>query len=73
VERGAIAHPSVVFPLTDEALTTEAVRALWRSSSELLFNAELAAEKPAIKPHARGLVVNGKFFVLMDAFKRSVG
>ncbi len=64
-------HPSVVFPLTDEALTTEALRALWRSSSELLFNAELAAEKPAIKPSARGLVVNGKFFVLMDAFRRS--
>jgi hypothetical protein len=66
-------HPSVVFPVSDEALTTEALRALWRSSSELLFNAELAAEKPTIKPGARGFVVNGKFFVLMDPFKRGAG
>jgi hypothetical protein len=32
----------------------------------------LAAEKPAIKPGARGLVVNGKFFVVMDPFKRAM-
>ncbi|MEY4177699.1 MAG: hypothetical protein RLY70_1273, partial [Planctomycetota bacterium] len=36
------------------------------------FNAELSAEKPAIKPGARGMVVNGKFFALIDPFKRAM-
>lgn len=65
-------HPSVVFPATAEALSTDSLQALWNNASELLFNAELAAEKPAIKPGARGLVVNGKFFVVMDPFKRAM-
>ncbi|MFM7072763.1 MAG: hypothetical protein ACKO38_13325 [Planctomycetota bacterium] len=66
-------HPSVVFPASAEALATDSLKALWNSAAELLFNAELAAEKPAIKSGARGLVVNGKFFVLMDPFKRAMG
>ncbi len=65
-------HPSVVFPGSDETLATDSLRALWAGTAELLFNAELSAEKPAIKPGARGMVVNGKFFVLIDPFKRAM-
>jgi hypothetical protein len=65
-------HPSVVFPASDTDLATDSLRALWSGSAELLHNVELSAEKPAIQLGARGLVVNGKFFVLMDAFKRAM-
>ena len=65
-------HPSVVFPASDSGLATDSLRALWSGTAELLHNVELSAEKPAIQLGARGLVVNGKFFVLMDAFKRAM-
>ena len=64
-------HASVVYPDGDAALETDSLKALWKTASPLLFGDTLAEEKPAIRPGSRGLVVNGKFFLLVDAFKRA--
>ena len=65
-------HASVVYPDSDAALETDSLRALWQGASPVLFGDQLAAEKPTIRPGSRGLVVNGKFFLLVDAFKRAL-
>lgn len=65
-------HPSVVFPNSDADLSTASLQALWQASSGLLFGDALSAEKPSLKSGARGMVVNGKFFLLLDPVKRSL-
>ncbi|MFO0870531.1 MAG: hypothetical protein U0935_16510 [Pirellulales bacterium] len=64
-------HASAIYPNSDADLGTPSLQALWQTASPLLFGDTLAAEKPSIKSGARGLVVNGKFSLLLDPLKRS--
>jgi hypothetical protein len=59
-------HPSVSYPETDEGLQTPEMKKLWELSSPLLAIEQLSASQPIlVKPHSRGMVVNGKFDLLV--------
>jgi hypothetical protein len=65
-------HKSVAYPEADGELDDPALRVLWEVSSPLLGAGRLAAEKPTVKAGARGLVVNGKFDLLLDEVKHAL-
>jgi hypothetical protein len=66
-------HVTVVCPGEESQLADPGVQCLWRLTSPLLGRAELAAEKPSVSVQARGLVVNGKPNLLLDALRRACG
>jgi hypothetical protein len=63
--------PTVVCPDSETQLADPSLQVLWRLSSPLLARAELAADKPTITEQSRGLVVNGKPNLLLDALRRA--
>ena len=63
-------HDSLSYPDSDSALQTPELQCLWQLSSPLLGRAQLSVSKPAlVKGESRGMVVNGKFDLLLDGIK----
>jgi hypothetical protein len=62
-------HKSLAYPASDEDLGTASLKKLWEASSLLLDRERLAAEKRPVTADARGMVVNGKFDLLLEAIK----
>jgi hypothetical protein len=58
------AHPSALFPAGPDGLEDPGLRLLWELSSPLQ-DAGAFAKNPAVRPGARGFVVNGKFDCLL--------
>jgi hypothetical protein len=65
-------HPAARYPATPDTLETHQLQDLWRVSSPLLCVEQLAEDKPEFNAESRGLVVNGKFNLLLDAIKRAL-
>jgi hypothetical protein len=67
-----VPHRSVAYPADPSRLDLPELVALWEISGPLVGREALAAERPAMSPESRGLVVGGRFDVLPDAiFKQS--
>jgi hypothetical protein len=64
-------HAVVVCPGEESQLADPLLQCLWRLTSPLLGRGELAAEKPSFSAQARGMVVNGKPNLLLDALRRA--
>jgi len=62
-------HKSVAYPQSDADLAEPALQALFRLSGPLLRREQLAEEKRTCKAQSVGMVVNGKFDLLVDALK----
>ena len=62
-------HKSLAYPASDEELSTASLKKLWEASSLLLDRERLAAEKRPVTADSRGMVVNGKFDLLLEAIK----
>jgi hypothetical protein len=63
-------HKSLAYPASDEEIAIPSLKKLWEASSLLLERERLAAEKRSVTADSRGMVVNGKFDLLLDAVKR---
>ena len=60
-------HPSQFYLESELELQTPELRHLWTLTSPLLDRESLAASKPSlVKPESRGIVVNGKFDLLLE-------
>jgi len=66
-------HTSVCYCENDAALETDELKAAFAASSPLLGRTELAESKPTlVKPESRGIVVNGKFDLLLDGIRSAL-
>jgi hypothetical protein len=65
-------HKSLAYPATDEELAEPALKKLWATTSLLLDRERFAADKRPVTSESRGMVVNGKFDLLVDAVKQAV-
>jgi hypothetical protein len=63
-------HTSLAYPASDENLGTPTLKKLWEATTPLLERESLAAEKRPVTAESRGMVVNGKFDLLLEAIKR---
>ena len=59
-------HRSLSYPGRPDEIDDPMLQALWQQSSPLLGARRLAAERPSISVDARGIVINGKFDLLLD-------
>ncbi len=62
-------HPSVSYPAEPAAIRDAALKRLWELSSPLHGAEAISARKPAVRPASRGIVINGKFDVFVDAIE----
>lgn len=65
-------HKSLAYPGTDEEIASEPLKKLWAVTSLLVDRERLSADKSFITANSRGMVVNGKFDLLLDALKHAV-
>ena len=66
-------HKSLAYPAGDEAIDSVGFKALWAATSPLLARQRLAADRPAVTPDSRGMVINGKFDLLLEGIKDALG
>lgn len=66
-------HKSLAYPDTDEEITDANLKKLWSVTSLLAGREQLAETKRAITANSRGLVINGKFDLLINSLKCSLG
>ena len=66
-------HKSLAYPASDEEVATPSLKKLWEATSPLLNAEQLAADKRPVTAASRGMVVNGKFDLLLEAIKREIG
>lgn len=59
-------HRSLAYPGRPEEIEDPILLKLWELSSPLLGSRRLAAEKPAVAAESRGIVINGRFDLLLD-------
>lgn len=64
-------HRSLAYPGDPSALDAE-LRVIWESTSPLLGRQGLAARRPSVSAQSRGLVVNGRFDLLLDAIDEAL-
>jgi hypothetical protein len=65
-------HKSMAYPGSDEEIVAPSLKKLWSVTSLLLDRERISAEKSFITSESRGMVVNGKFDLLVDALKQAV-
>ena len=65
-------HPSVLYPNSPDALQDANCQVIWSLTSPLDAAAMLAETRPQIQADSRGLVVNGKFDLLIDSLKAAL-
>lgn len=66
-------HKSLAYPANADEIEGPTLKKLWEATSLLLGREQLAADKPAITADSRGMVVNGKFDLLLEGVKQVVG
>lgn len=66
-------HKSLAYPASDAELDDPCLKKLWEISSPLLSRRRLSQEKAAISDESRGMVVNGKFDLLLEGIKDALG
>ena len=59
-------HRSLAYPATPEKIADPHLQKVWEWTSPLLGSDRLAAEKPAVVADSRGMVINGRFDLLLD-------
>lgn len=62
-------HKSLAYPDSDADCDGATLKRLWQVTSVLLARERLSSDKPAVKPGSRGIVVNGKFDLLLEGIK----
>ncbi len=62
-------YKSLAYPATADEIDDEALRKLWELSSALLGRERLSVERRTIPAEARGMVINGKFDLLLEGVK----
>jgi hypothetical protein len=65
-------HKPLAYPGSDGEIGPLSLKKLWSVTSLLLDRERISAEKSFITGDSRGMVVNGKFDLLVDAVKRAV-
>ncbi|HVA45436.1 MAG TPA: hypothetical protein VNH11_03545 [Pirellulales bacterium] len=65
-------HKSLAYPASDEELQSPALKKLWATTSLLLDGERLAADKRPVTAESRGMVVNGKFDLLVDPVRHAL-
>jgi hypothetical protein len=60
-------HRSLAYPDQPAGIEDPGLAMLWQKSSPLLGAERLSAEKRFVTPASRGIVINGKFDLLLDA------
>ncbi|HEV3002875.1 MAG TPA: hypothetical protein VGX78_00370 [Pirellulales bacterium] len=66
-------HKSLAYPAGDEEIEGAGLKSLFSATSPLLARQRLAAERPkTIVPDARGIVINGKFDLLLEGIKEAL-
>jgi len=65
-------HPSVAYPAEPTKIRDAALVKLWELTSPLLGSQALAARRPALSPKSRGIVINGKFDLLLDGIQEAL-
>lgn len=66
-------HKSLAYPANADEIQEPMLKKLWGVTSLLLGRERLAADKPAITAESRGMVINGKFDLLLEGVKQVVG
>lgn len=66
------AHKSSAYPASAADIDEPTLQKLWDITSPLLDRARLASEKPAVMADSRGIVINGKFDLLLDGVKAAL-
>ncbi len=66
-------HKSLAYPATADEIKEPMIKKLWEATSLLVGREQLATDKPAITADSRGMVVNGKFDLLLEGVARVVG
>jgi hypothetical protein len=64
---------SLAYPDGEAQMDDPGLKQLWKVTSPLLDRAHLAAEKPCVKENSRGMVINGKFDLLLAGLKAALG
>jgi len=65
-------HRSLAYPPEPTGIQDPHLVKLWELSSPLLGSHALAARKTAVTPQSRGIVINGKFDLLLDAVEEAL-
>jgi hypothetical protein len=65
-------QPSLAYPDTESGIDDPVLRKLWEYSSPLLGAERLSGERKTVKPGSRGIVINGKFDLLLDEAKHAL-
>jgi hypothetical protein len=65
-------HKSLAYPGSDEDVSDPALKKLWEATSLLIDRERFLADKRPVTAESRGMVVNGKFDLLVDALKQAV-
>ena len=66
-------HASVAYPAEPSAIQRPELVRLWESTSPLLGSPTLAARKATVTEQSRGLVINGRFDLLLDGIEAAAG
>jgi hypothetical protein len=65
-------HPSVSYPAEPAAIRDAALKRLWELSSPLDGAEAISARKAGLSPASRGMVINGKFDLFIDAIQETL-
>ncbi len=65
-------HPSLAYVAERDAIRSEELARLWELTSPLLGSDALAARRAAVSPRSRGVVVNGKFDLLLESVEEAL-
>ena len=65
-------HKSLAYPASAEEIASPNLQKLWQATSLLLDRERLAADKRPVTADSRGLVVNGKFDLLVDPLRHAL-
>ena len=65
-------HPTVFYPADDSKIENESLKTLFAVTSPLLGAAQIAEENSQISVDSRGIVIKGKFTMLLEAINQAM-
>jgi len=65
-------HPSVAYPAEPTKIQEPALVRLWELTSPLPGGQALATRRPAVTPDSRGIVINGRFDLLLEGIQEAL-
>src|SRR5262249_10645252 len=65
-------HRSLAYPASNADIDEPNLAQLWSLTSPLMGRQQLSAERPTIHPEARGMVINGKFDLILAGLKHAL-